>query len=268
MSNVRFVFRNLADAATITASSTAGALSVNNLKSELKGLAHRSTSTLVTYSLVWESDQVIGAVAIPACNLTNSATVTVTILDSMDSVIHTVTQAACPGSLNTSDAITANQFSYGKASKVVVWLPKVAGVRKLDISIDDAANPAGFIDSARLVVGDYWQPVFGAGYSAEYVSEDLSQSQRTDAGDLLTSRKPVIERITFSLNAMNPSDRAHLTELVRSCGVYKNFLVSLAASDSDSAVSHDCLVYGKRQNSAIRFETYQAYSSQFTIESW
>lgn len=77
MPNLRIIYDNIADTATITATSTSGSLSTSNLKKDIKGLVHRSIGNSVTYTLVWASARTIGGVALPATNLSATATIEV-----------------------------------------------------------------------------------------------------------------------------------------------------------------------------------------------
>ena len=268
MSNVRVVVNNLADTAVLESAPAVGSLVVSNLQSDAKGTVFRTAGTSTSFEAGWGDDQAISLVAIPACNLTNTASVTITLTNSLGVQVYSETLDACPGSLNGGDAITVNDFAYGQASKVVIWLQRFTGIRSVLVEIEDLANTSGFIDLSRLVIGDYWSPQFGTGYTAEYTLEDLSQNKRTEAGDLLSTRQPIIERITFNLNALGPTDRQDLLRIAGKAGVYKNILVAILPEDQDAGIRHSSVVYGKRQNSSIRFEAYQMYGSQFTVESW
>lgn len=267
VSNFRVVTSNLVDTSDLESSPAVGGLVVDNLKSDMKNLVFRVAGTSSSITASWVDDQTVSVVAIPACNLTNTATVTITLLLSTGGP-YSVTVPACPGSLNTGGPVTVNDFSYGYSSKVVVWLPMFTNVRSVVIDIDDPDNSAGVIDCSRLVIGNYWAPNFGAGYSTEYQVEDLSQNTRTESGALISNRQPVIERMTIMLNTLDPSDRRQLLEITRRFGTYRNILVAVLPDDPDSVIRHSSVLYGKRHNSPIRFETYQVYSSQLILESW
>ena len=82
MSNLRIIHANYADqATTLTASTTSGSLAASYMQTDLKGQAHRSTGTSVTYTLTWTNGVTLGAVALPATNLTAAATLRVRLYD-------------------------------------------------------------------------------------------------------------------------------------------------------------------------------------------
>jgi len=74
MPNLRIVPDNaVGRAASLVASSTAGALVAANLASDVKSSVHRATGTSVTYTATWAAAEPIGCVALPFCNLSPSA---------------------------------------------------------------------------------------------------------------------------------------------------------------------------------------------------
>jgi len=77
MSNMRIVYDNAADRATVTASSTAGALVVANLLTDRKSDVWRATGPAASIYAAWPAAETIQAVALPFCNLSPTATMRV-----------------------------------------------------------------------------------------------------------------------------------------------------------------------------------------------
>ena len=75
MPNLRLIYDNVASSATLTASTTAGTLAASNMLTDVKSVVHRSTGTSVTYTMTWTANQTVGGVALPATNLTSTATI-------------------------------------------------------------------------------------------------------------------------------------------------------------------------------------------------
>jgi len=74
MPNLRIVTKNaLRQAASFTASSTAGNLAVASLAAAVKSSLHRFTSTSGTYKAAWAAPARIGCVALPFCNWSPTA---------------------------------------------------------------------------------------------------------------------------------------------------------------------------------------------------
>jgi hypothetical protein len=73
MSNMRIISDNAADRATLTASSTAGALSVTNLQTDVKSDVWRAIGTSARLTATWAALETIQGVALPFCNLSPTA---------------------------------------------------------------------------------------------------------------------------------------------------------------------------------------------------
>lgn len=224
MPNLRIITANVADAAaSLAASTTAGALVAANMLADRKGTAHRSTGTSVTYTLTWSALQSIGAVVLPATNLTAAATIRVRLYSDTAGttlVYDSTAVLACPGVDHAwyGATVTASAFAFGALSKTALWLPQHYSARRCVIDLVDAGNPAGFIDCARLVVGPWWSPARNASYGVQAQLVDNSTTERTEAGDLLADRGPVHESLSFDLKFLAESDRATLMQLLRRFG--------------------------------------------------
>lgn len=275
MPNLRIIHDNAADRSTVSASTTAGALAAGNMLTDLKGQLHRSTGTSVTYTLTWPSFETVAGAALPACNLTADATIRVRGYDAAvggELLADSGVQYACPGQVlglwDWTGPINGNAFAYGGAAKAVCWLTDHYAVKRLVIDIEDAGNPAGHIDCARLVVGAYWSPEYNADYGATTGINDASQNARNDAGDLLTDRAALSETLQINLEMMPPADRARVNQIMRSSGTARPVLVALIPSDADPLLQQDTLIYGKRQNAGITFDYFNAFGTSITVEGW
>ena len=83
MSNMRIVYDNAADRATVTASSTAGALVVANLLTDRKSDVWRATGPAASIYAAWPAAEAIQAVALPFCNLSPAATMRVRVTNEL-----------------------------------------------------------------------------------------------------------------------------------------------------------------------------------------
>ena len=276
MSNLRIIHANYADqATTLTASTTSGSLAASYVQTDLKGQAHRSTTTFVSYTLKWTGGVSIGAVALPATNLTSAAAMRVRLYS--DTALTTVIAdtgiiTACPGLAATPWTWTAtrnvNGFAYGVLSKAVAWFAQnYSGVKGCFIEIDDPTNAAGYIDCARLVAGPWWQPEWGAEYGCTTTVVDNSTNARTDAGDLPSDRAPMHQELTLNLPALSEAERAELMQILRANGVWKPVFVSLMPRKG-TAAEQDYMVYGKRKNAPIAHPFFERFTAAMEIESW
>lgn len=276
MPNLRVIHRNDADQATsLTASTTSGSLAAAYMQTDLKGQAHRSTGTSVTYTLTWTGGVTLGAVALPATNLTSAATLRVRLYSDTGCTAllqDSGTITACPGLAagpwTWTATFNANAFAYGHLSKAVAWFEtQQAGVKGMKIDLADATNPAGYIDCARIVAGPWWQPTWGAEYGCTTLVVDNSTNTRTDAGDLLSDRAPMHQELTLNLPLLSEAERSQLMQILRANGVWKPVFVSLMPR-AGTAAEQDHMIYGKRKNSPMSLPYFDRFSHALELESW
>ena len=277
MPNLRIIHANYADQATsLAASTTAGALAAAYMQTDRKGEAHRSTGTSVTYTLTWTAGVSLGAVALPATNLTAAATIRLRAYSNTACTAllqDTGVITACPGLAAApwtwTATYNANAFAYGYASKAVAWLAaNQAGVKGIKIDLADATNPAGYIDCARIVAGPWWSPGVNAEYGASSTLVDNSANTRTDAGDFPTDRAPMHQEMSLSLTFLPPADRSQITQIIKGNGVWKPIFLSLMPGVSDTAAEQEFMIYGKRKSSPISHPFFDLYAHSIDIEGW
>ncbi|MGK5069247.1 hypothetical protein [Janthinobacterium sp. RT4P48] len=274
MTNLRIIHHNSADQAVITASSQSGALAVANLQTDIKSEVWRSTDKNATLRAVFPSVTLIGAVALPFCNLSSTATLRVrgyTLASDAAPAFDTGAVPACAhqplGAWDWGlEALGVNAFSYGGGAYGRIWFAP-AWVEKLEIDIDDALNPAGYIEASRLVAGMYWSPENNADYGASVTADDASQHYRNEGGDLLTNVGPRSRKLALSLNAMSPRDRSKLMAILRGNGKSRPVFISLFPESDDPLLEQDHQVYGKLPDAvAVAAPQFERYSTSITVE--
>lgn len=276
MPNLRLIHDNAADRATsLAASTTSGALVAAYLQNDFKGQVHRSTGTSVTYTLTWTAGETIGGVALPATNLSASATVRARLYSDTGGttlIADSGTVYACPGLnlglWNWSLPLNGNAFAFGGASKSAVWFSSHYFARRCVIDLVDTGNPAGYIDNARLVVGSYWEPAINAGYGVEANVVDRTSNSRNDAGDNLSDLGTKHDTLSLKLGNVGETDRARLMQIMRNAGAARNVFVSLLPGWVDAIAEQDHMIYGKRANAAVSFDHYAIFSNKIDIEGW
>lgn len=274
MANLRVVFSNVADTATTyTASSTAGNLAASNMKTEIKSEVWRSVGTSATLTLKWGSSQSVGVVALPFCALTSTATVRVRCYaDAAMASLVTDTGAvtACASNFDsfTFGAIPlgVNGFAYGGSTYACLWLSPVS-VQAITIDIVDTANPNGYIEAARLVIGPYWTPSTNCQYGAVLTPADMSKHTRDDAGNLRTDRGPQYKTLSFDMQAMSTADRNTLWMLMRGYGMVKPVFMSLVPQADDLIEEQLYMIYGKlTKTSAMKYQFIGQHDASIDIE--
>jgi hypothetical protein len=271
MANVRIIYDNAAERATITASSTAsGSIAAGTLGTNIKSVAHRSSGNQVQYTLEWATAEQINGIILPAISLSSDASIAVTV----NSSTNLGTISACPStSLDSYPGIkNANSFPYGGLSKVAYWFPQIYSVTRLDIVIADLGRVAlGYpstIDCSRIICGKYWSPTYNVSKNGlELTINDTTQTSRTDSGDLLADRGAIHELLTFNLEVLSKADKEQLINIMRYVGTYRNIAVSVVP-DANSRDEQDYIIYGKRDNSSLGYIVHNFYQNNFSIVGW
>ena len=271
MSNLRIIYNNIADSATISASSTASGFSAANLKTTQKTSVHRSTTGTVTYTLTWTSAQNISAVALPATNLTAAATIRVQLFaETTDTEVigDTGTLTACRdrvielhGNISTP---TYKDFGFGGATKTSVWLNRTYIAKKVVITLTNSTA----IDCARIVCGTYWESTRQASNGITLDFSDSSEVTTTRSGNTYVDRKPITDNISLDLAYISDVDRRELLKIMRSWG--SNGLVYLCVfpDNTNPELTQSYSIYGRSQNNNIQYQLHSLYNTALTINSW
>lgn len=286
MNNLIVLYDNLVDLAstTITASSTAGGTTVANLRLDTKSLVWRSSATSATFLLAFSAATNIKAVALPFCNLTATATIRIRGFTSNPTLSGTTvvggTQVwdsgitnACPWNSPVEAGLVTppsgvSVYSYGGGKHARCYTPVNTDlVTGVTIELVDTSNTSGYIEISRMLVGSYWTPQYNTSYGMSIELVDTSKHERTESGDLVTSRSPIFNKLTFDLKYLNTDDRANLIKIIKYNGLTKAMFVSLFPYDDDEYKERDYQIFGKLSAlSPITHPIYSMYSSQLTLE--
>lgn len=271
--NLRVVYDNAADRATITASSSAGTLTPDNLKTGYKSEVWRSEGLTATLTITWAQAELIGMVALAFSSLTSASTFRVRGYAVATDVVPLIDEsgfAAFGANFDEfawgMEPIGVNAYSYGGSAYGVLWLSQVHACQKLVVDIADV-NPLGYIEAAYLVCGTYWEPIYTAEAGVTVGMVDNSKNERTDAGDLRTDRGTIHKTISFDLTVMPRQDRDALYNILRGNGMFKPVYVSIDPASEDEVGEQVFQIYGKfsKQNS-IKWAHADMFSTHIEIE--
>jgi len=264
MVNVRIIYDNAADRATLSTSTTAGSLVAANMQSDIKSAVWRSTSTTATITATWTVGETISGVAIPFCNLTSGATIRVrgyTNAGDSSPIFDTGTIFACPtqqlGLFGWGpESLGVNAYSYGGGVYARAWINNPANVKKLVIDLVDVSNLAGYIEASRLVTGIHWEPKIGAEQGATLTVVDTSKHYRNDAGDQMTDRGTRHRKQTFSLPSLDEQDRAKMWDILWGNGMARPVFVSVYPNSTEPKLEQLHQLYGKLITSPVMGTPY------------
>lgn len=275
MANLRILYNNLADTATITASTSAASFPTTNMQADIKGITWRSTSTVSnTITINWAANQTIGVLAMPFTNLTNTATINTTFWSGQNgtgtSLYTTGTITAVPYNLVTWGTVATgvNAYSYGGGSAVRVYTPSIlTTVQSITITLVDGSNAQGYMEVSRIICGTYWSPTYNTefGLTIDYV--DQSTQSRSQAGNIITDIGPIHKVLNFTLSYLQKADRNMLLQIMKLNGMRNALFISLFPSDADIEKEFTYQIYGKlSSNATISHPMYSQYASSITIE--
>ena len=284
MANVRIIYDDAAERATITAGAgqSASGYDPAGLKTNTKSLAHRSTGTSITYTLTWSSDEAINGIILPATNLSSASTIGVVAKNSSGTTIYNhnsgTAVAAC-----TSTALdyypgvkNVNSFPYGGLSKTAVWFTStnLTTIRSLEITLNRGTNPTAnpaypsYIDCSRIICGKYWEPQLGVDKGGlDLTVADTTQTSRSDTGDLYTDRGTIYDQLNFNLSVLTKQDKEDLVKIFKYVGGYRNIAVSVFP-EGNTRNEQDYVIYGKRETSGISYLVHNYFSNSFSITGW
>jgi hypothetical protein len=271
--NLRIIYDNVIDSATLTATSAAAGLPVTNLQLEQKGFVWRATSTSATITAVWDTSKTLNSVVLPFCNLTASATINIKVYTNAADVTPALDVTASAGAYVTTDLwggsaapSGVNAYSFGGGSYARRWFSTVTG-KKLEITISDSTNPSGYIEASRIVCGQYWAPVYNTSFGVTIGYIDNSIQSRTEAGNLVTSTNAMHRTLAFNLDFLTDADRVRLLSILRGNGIRKPLFVSVFPEDADIAKEQNYQIYGKMTNlNQINHPVYTIYASSLNLE--
>ena len=271
--NLRIVYDNVVDSATLNTSTAASGLPVTNLQREAKGLVWRSTGTAATITVTWATPQTLRAVILPFCNLTSAATSQVlAYAQPGDMVPVRDTGAKLSGAYQPTDiwggldSTSVASYSLGGGSYARAWFPQTVA-RKLEIVIEDPNNPSGYLEAARLVCGNYWSPTYNTNFGLSIGYSDSSTQTRTESGNLLTSTGTIHRTLEFDLQWLTAQDKTRMLSILRGNGLRKPMFVSIFPEDVDKTKEQEYQIYGKLTDlSKLTHPVYSVYTSAVSLQ--
>jgi hypothetical protein len=270
LNTLRILSDNIADYASFFPSSEALGFPVVNVITDNKGKVFRSTSSILSLLLTWDSVQTLSCLILPFCSLSNTSTIRVRLYsDAVGSVLLLDTGiCAVPEIIiNTTNNTGIYKFNDGATNTRSIYFNKTSNVIRVLIDINEPLNSVPYIELSRILMGNYWSPAISAeyGYSVEIV--DTSTSSRNLSGTLATSKGTLHKCLKFTLPYMQDTDRTAFLRIQSTNGMYKSMFISLFPNDVDPNNEQTYQVYGRLSNlDSINHPNYGQFTSSVTIE--
>jgi hypothetical protein len=276
MANLRIIYNNVADSATISASTTASGLAAN-MQNAQKTSVHRSSSTsTVTYTLTWSTAQNINCVALPATNLVDGDLISVKLYetstgDASGPIAQAIDQPACTGRImllqNGNITSTSADFGYGGATKTSIWLTQTYQAKALEIILT-RGSLVQQIDCARIICGQYWETSRQVTKGIDVGTEDQSEVITTRSGNTYVDRKTISDTLSFNLDYINDVDRKTFLQLLRSWGKGGLVYICVFPNNANTEYTQAYSIYGRLQNTSLRYEYLGYYNTSIQLISW
>lgn len=219
-SKVTICWPNRTDEGTLSGGSWAAGFPLNNLKDTIfKRKARSTAATGVTCSLALPYYARIGVIALAAHNLTSTSTWRVRVYYDLaqtdlmhDSGVISVWPAVyLPEQMEWEDenfwtgTPRADQIKFF-TPLAIHFLPDAVSARSIRIDLNDADNPAGYVEIGRLFTGDAWQPGVNMSYGHQHgYTDETAQSRALDGTKYFEPRVP--ERyFKCALNYLEPEE--------------------------------------------------------------
>lgn len=197
MANIRFIHDFASDRATLSASTTAGALVAANLQRNEKAAVWRSTATTATITAALAASETVDALAIGGANLTDGATITIRLFALAE---------------DTEPALTVDAAPDGFGA-VQAWFASVP-VEKVEVEISDADNSAGYIEVSRLCIGKRHEMTYNPKYGAALGYSDRSKSSRAESGDVRTEHQGGSRTLAIDFDVLEQPDAEFMLSLI------------------------------------------------------
>ncbi len=245
MANVRIIFPNVADDATLTCSpAEVVALPVANLQDQTRGKLWRSNSVISAQHILGDLSgyQNCSALALVRHNMTATGTYRLRLYDQVGqagTLLYDSGSVTLGGTILGWGAFEWGADPWGSASLqdwpvpyFVIWFATVNAL-SFDLELTDTANPDGYLQAARLVIGHYFEPESNAGAGLEMAWMEQSKQVRTEGGTLRTDEREPYRRFGLTLPRLTATERTTLLDRLRRAGLRNDLFLSCAPEMDD-----------------------------------
>jgi hypothetical protein len=258
MAKIQMSLFNRSDAAALSGGSWLGGSPLTNLQQTLLSRVARSADVLATSTRIdidyTVSTTIVRLVALARHNCTLDATYRITAgtTSGASNVYDSGTLAVWPAIYDSLDleweddnfwtgqATTADIDGY-PISLVHDCLANVQA-RYWRIQITDTANPAGYIDLARLWMGPIWQPTRNFSYGAQLAWESRSVSEYSLGGVLYNEPRTPARVYRFALSRLTDAEAyGQILDMQRRIGTAGELWVVPNADDTSRRFKRDFL---------------------------
>lgn len=268
--NMRIIFDNLHDDSTLTA--TSEALPVSYTQRSGRSYVWRSTSTagqVITAML--PSPKYINSVILLRHNISVSGTVRVELLLN-GSVVYDSGEAF-PSELKPLGEFIAGVDPWGlsdlallPAKQFAVWLPQIVLCDSYRITIDDASNPDGYIQTGRIFAGQYYSPVTNPAYGMSLEWQDFGDNVRTESGSLRTVGRGSARQMSFDIEVLAQQGFSDLTLQLTRAGKESDVYITMYPEQRGVLEAAHAFVAKRASNYTTANDRYRNWRAPLTFD--
>lgn len=227
---MRILAPDLALTATLSCATANSLYPAANLITQLRDDTLRTTGVSAqVIRATWAANQSVSAVALCRHNLTSAATWRVQLYSDAawttqvaDSGTVTAFISTDPGPFDT-----VNDATFKVLKNSVAWFSATT-VRSVQITLTDAANPAGYLEASRVMIGAYTDPGQNPDWGYTITWDDPTRQSRTLGRSLLSQNNGDRTRaFNFPFTLLDITPRNYLIDLMRVYGMEKDFFISM-----------------------------------------
>lgn len=254
MPNIRILYDNDADDATVTASTTASAdQAASNLLTDVKGDIHRSTGTTCVYTFTWTALMMLNLFKFVFTNYSSTATMKIDGYTNAGDVVPLVTvgPSLCCGyteleNLDFGGMLGANAWSYCGGAYAGLYFDAML-VRQIKVTVTDVDNGDGWLDTSRAVTGNYLELESNPAWNPALAIKRGGELHDTQDGTTRAERKPMKRSMALDLQWINSvADRTFIYNLFAGNGSGTPAFFSLFPENADDLLleqQHE--IYGR-----------------------
>lgn len=275
--NIRIISDNAAGRAkALTSINGFAGESTASMLNDIKTDVYRSAGKSDTFTMTWDSPQLIESIHWPYTNWSPAAQGQVIGYSDEGGVTETYNSGLflpCPAPAIVLRApwtpvTSASAYKHGGGAHGRIWMPKGKTFRRISFTINDPNNVQGYIECGRIVAGKYWEAEYNPEYGAPVTFASMSKQTRDGDTNLRTEVGGKYKKQQISFAAMNKVDRDFMYELLLVNGLDVPFIFALYPNASDPILERTHMMYAKLvDDGMIDSPSFLKWGTGLSIES-
>lgn len=153
------------------------------------------------------------------------------------------------------------------AFTALAWtlLPSAVVAGAWRVEIDDAVNPAGYVDVGRLVIAPAWQPAGNAGYGLSFGYETGTRVEASLGGTEYFDRRRPTRSTRFQLDWLDADERLRVLDLQREVGIDGEVFYCEDPDASGRTALRTAWFARLRTLTALEYPYYATHSAAFEL---